>query len=150
MDKGTLQAIWIKRIKGGEMDAVSSATLVPGLGIVGNADQGGERQVTVIEEEVWEDLMKQVGASLPPSERRANLMVSGVRLHNTEGRVLRIGACRIRVGGEATPSGRMDDAAAGLRELMSEQWRGGAYGEVVEGGEISIGDPVHWEAYPAP
>jgi MOSC domain-containing protein YiiM len=145
MESGKLQAIWIKRMKGGQMDPVSSATLVPGRGIAGNADQGGERQVTILEQEAWEELMKQVGGSLPPSLRRANLMVSGIRLYNTEGRVLRVGACRIRIHGEATPCGRMDDAAEGLRELMSEQWRGGAYGEVVEGGEISIGDPVRWE-----
>ncbi len=145
MDNGRLQAIWIKRKKGGDMDPVPSATLVPGLGIVGNADQGGERQVTIMEQEVWEELMKQVGASLPPSLRRANLMVSGIRLHHTEGRILRVGACRIRIGGESTPCGRMDDAIEGLRDLMSEQWRGGAYGEVVQGGEISVGDPVRWD-----
>ena len=145
MGNGTLQAIWIKRRKGGEMDPVPSATLVPGHGIVGNADQGGERQVTIMEQEVWEELMQQVGGSLPPSERRANLMVSRIRLYNTEGRVLRIGSCRIRIGGEATPCGRMDDAAEGLRELMSEEWRGGAYGEVIGGGEIFVGDPVYWE-----
>jgi MOSC domain-containing protein YiiM len=39
----------------------------------------------------------------------------------------------------------MDEAVEGLRELMSEDWRGGAYGEVIEGGEISVGDPVSWE-----
>jgi MOSC domain-containing protein YiiM len=145
MDNGRLQAIWLKRMKGGEMDPVFSATLIPGQGIAGNADQGGERQVTIMEQEVWEDLMKRVGASLPPSERRANLMVSGTRLYNTEGKLLRVGPCRIRIGGEATPCGRMDDAAEGLRELMNEEWRGGAYGQVVEGGEISVGDLVSWE-----
>lgn len=145
MDKGKLQAIWIKRVKGGPMDPVPSATLMSGQGIAGNADQGGGRQVTIMEQEAWEELMKQVGGSLPPSLRRANLMVSGIRLYNTEGKVLRVGACRIRVGGEATPCGRMDDAIEGLRELMSEDWRGGAYGEVIKGGEISVGDPVCWE-----
>ena len=145
MDRGTLQAIWIKRVKGGPMDPVPSAALVPGQGIAGNADQGGERQVTIMEQEVWEELMKQVGGALPPSARRANLMVGGVRLHNSQGNMLRVGSCRIRVHGEATPCGRMDEAVEGLRELMSEDWRGGAYGEVIEGGEISVGDPVWWE-----
>ena len=44
------------------MDAVPSAKLVAGQGIAGNADQGGKRQVTIIEQEVWEELMNQVGA----------------------------------------------------------------------------------------
>jgi hypothetical protein len=145
MDRGKLEAIWIKRMKGGPMDPVPSAALVPGQGIAGNADQGGERQVTIMEQEVWEELMKQVGGSLPPSVRRANLVTSGVRLQNSEGKMLRVGSCRIRIGGEATVCGRMDEALEGLRELMDEDWRGGAYGEVVEGGEISIGDSVCWE-----
>lgn len=131
------------------MDPVSSATLVPGEGIAGNADQGGERQVTIMEQEVWEEVMKQVGGSLPPSVRRANLMVSGVRLQKSEGRIIRVGACRIRIGGEATVCGRMDEALEGLRGLMDEDWRGGAYGEVIEGGEISMGDPVRWEEWQA-
>ena len=145
MDKGTLKAIWIKRKKGGPMDQVSSATLVLGEGIAGNADKGGERQVTIMEQEVWEELMKQVGGSISPSARRANLMTSGVRLQNSEGKMLWVGACRIRIGGEATVCGRMDEALEGLRELMDEDWRGGAYGEVIEGGEISVDDPVRWE-----
>ena len=145
MDRGKLQAIWIKRMKGGSMDPASPVTLIPGQGMAGNADQGGERQVTIMEQEVWEDLMKQIGGSLPPSLRRANLMVSGIRLRNSEGNVLQVGPCRLRIRGEATPCGRMDEALEGLRELMSEEWRGGAYGEVIGGGEISVGDPVYWE-----
>ena len=142
MDRGRLKAIWIKRKKGGSMDPVSSATLVPGEGIAGNADKGGERQVTIMEQEVWEEVMRQVGGSLPPSARRANLMVSGVRLQNSEGKMLRVGACRIRIGGEATVCGRMDEALEGLRELMDEDWRGGAYGEVLNDGAVAVGCDV--------
>jgi len=32
-----------------------------------------------------------------------------------------------------------------LKAAMRERWGGGAYGEVVEGGEISVGDVVTWE-----
>jgi MOSC domain-containing protein YiiM len=39
----------------------------------------------------------------------------------------------------------MDDALPGLQAVMRERWGGGAFAEVVEGGEISLGDAVRWE-----
>ncbi len=42
-------SIWIKRAHGESMDSVDEAELVEGRGLAGNADQGGWRQITVIE-----------------------------------------------------------------------------------------------------
>jgi hypothetical protein len=52
------------------MDAVLAATLVAGLGLVGNADQSGRRKVALIEREFWETLMRTVHGSAHPSARR--------------------------------------------------------------------------------
>ena len=146
---GRLDAIWIKRVRRGAMDPVDAADVRAGRGIVGNANQGGRRQVTIIEREVWSSVMRHVGADLHPSSRRANLMVSGVPLVATRGRILRIGTCRIRILGETKPCEQMEALVPGLRDAMYPEWRGGAFGEVLEDGSIAIGDRVEWESQPA-
>lgn len=142
---GQLQAIWVKRMKRGPMDKATSANLVTGKGIVGNTNQGGKRQVTIIEQEVWQSLMNALAANLDPSSRRANLMVSGISLANTRNKVLKVGSCRLRILGETRPCERMDEAFLGLREAMKADWGGGAFAEVLDDGEISVGDLVSWE-----
>jgi MOSC domain-containing protein YiiM len=141
---GQLNAIWIKRMKLGPMDPVQEATLAEDKGIVNNANQGGRRQVTIIEEEVWQQLMGELNSSLDPSVRRANLMVKGIDLNKSRGKILRIGDCRIEIFGETKPCERMDEALPGLKDAMYPQWRGGAFGKVLDSGVIRVGNRVDW------
>jgi MOSC domain-containing protein YiiM len=127
------------------MDPVRSATLEPAYGLIGNANRGGRRQVTIIAHERWQALMAVLGANLDPSARRANLMVSGIDLEQSRGRILRIGATRVRINGETRPCEQMEEACAGLQAAMRERWGGGAFAEVLDGGEIRVGEPVSWE-----
>jgi MOSC domain-containing protein YiiM len=127
------------------MDSVPTATLVAGRGLTGNADQGRRRQVTLIEQELWERLMRQLEASVSPAARRANLMVRGIRLADSRERVLRVGSCRLRIAGETRPCERMDEALPGLRAALRVDWGGGVFAEVLDGGEISVGDDVEWD-----
>jgi hypothetical protein len=39
----------------------------------------------------------------------------------------------------------MDEALPGLREVMYPDWGGGAYGEVLDDGTVSLGDEVRWD-----
>ncbi len=126
------------------MDPVTVALLRAGEGIVGSADRGGKRQVTLIDEDSWRQVTAGVG-DVSPAVRRANLFVSGVTLENSRNRVLVVGACRIRVLNQTRPCERMEEAVPGLGRAMAVPWGGGAFGEVLDDGEIAVGDQVTWE-----
>jgi MOSC domain-containing protein YiiM len=143
---GRLERIWVKRAHRGPMDPVAHATLEAGRGLVGSANYGGRRHVTIITVERWAELMSLLPAAVDPSARRANLLVSGIDLIESRGRTLLVGGCRLRVGGETRPCERMEEASPGLQEAMRARWGGGAWAVVDIGGEIYPGDPVRWDA----
>ncbi len=142
---GKLEAIWLKRGKGAPMDAHERGQLIAGRGLVGNANQGGKRQVTIIALERWHELMHEVGATLSPKTRRANLMVSGIDLRNSRGRMLLLGACRLLIHGETRPCEQMEAAWPGLQTAMRRNWGGGVFSEVLDSGEIFVGDTIFWQ-----
>lgn len=128
------------------MDERAEALLREGLGMEGNANQRGHRQVTIIQSEAFSEMSRELGVEIHPATRRANLLVSGVELADSRNRILRIGPCRLLVRGETRPCERMEEALPGLRAAMSPNWRGGCYGEVISGGRIAAGDEVIWES----
>jgi MOSC domain-containing protein YiiM len=145
MSRGEVVKIWLKRFKGGPMDPVMFAEAVPGRGLAGNANQGGKRQVTLIDESRWKEACAELGVDVDPSARRANVMLRGIDLEGMRGRTLRIGQMRVRIYNETRPCEQMEDAEPGLRVALQPRWRAGAYGEVVEGGVITVGDVAEWE-----
>jgi hypothetical protein len=81
----------------------------------------GNRQITVIEAESWAAALADLGGAdgLVWSDRRANLLVSGVRLPREAGKVIAIGkALRIEVRCECDPCSRMDALHPGLRAAL--------------------------------
>ena len=148
LNQGRLEAIWLKRVRRGPMDPKERARLVEGQGLEDDANQRGKRQVTLISKEQWEKVCAELGQDLDPRIRRANLMVSGLDLAHTRGRVLKIGQGRLRIYGETRPCRVVGDPHPGLREALDPDWRGGVFGEVIGGGEIAVGDAVAFEDEP--
>ena len=137
-----LEQIWIKRVKRGPMDPTDRARVVAGKGIVGNANQGGRRQVTILSDRHWKSVTSPLGETPDARIRRANLLVSDVDFSDARGKILTIGKVRVRIYGETRPCEQMENAVPGLKDAMSVAWGGGAFGEILDDGEISIGDAV--------
>lgn len=148
---GRIEALWSKRAHRGPMDSHAEATLIAGQGMVGSVGRSRRRQVTILSREAWEAATTELGAAVDPSMRRANVLVSGLDLFDMRGRVLRVGTCRLIIGGELTPCERMDEASPGLQAALTPRWRGGVFAQVLDGGMVRVGDVVEWEdAFPAP
>lgn len=146
---GRVEALWLKPEEYGPMRPVDELGVVAKTGIKGNADWGGKRQVTLIEKERWDAMMRDLGdADVDPSARRANVMVSGCDLADSIHHVVRLGDVRIEIRGETRPCERMDQAYQGLRRVMAEPWNGGAYGVVLDDGVIRVGDGASIEPPP--
>jgi MOSC domain-containing protein YiiM len=143
---GRVEAIWIKRAHRGPMDSVEEATLITGQGVAGSVDRSRRRQVTLLESEAWAACMMELGIQKDPAFRRANILLGGVKLTQTRGRVLIVGDTRLSIGGELTPCERMDEVTPGLKAALRPDWRGGVFAQVVAGGVIRVGDPVEWDA----
>lgn len=142
---GSLLAIWSKGARGEPMIPGHEGELVAGKGLRGSAPARGKRQVTLLSSEAWRKAAAEAGEpDADPALRRANLLVAGVDLRETRGRTLAVGDTRILIHGETKPCERMDAGARPLREALTPEWRAGAFGEVVRGGAIRIGDPVVW------
>lgn len=137
-----IERLWVKRFDGGPMDPVDAMDLVEGQGIVGNADQGGWRQVTIISRERWDRAERELGATVDPALRRANLLVSGLDLLETRGATITVGDVVLEVRGETRPCRQMDEAHAGLQDALDADWGGGAFAFVKQGGTIRVGDEV--------
>ena len=142
---GVLEAIWLKRARGGPMDPVDEAVAVEARGLDGGVDFDSHRQVTLIEREVFDRLKAEINSSVEPVMRRANLLVSGIRLEDTRDRTLAVGDLRIHIHGETRPCGQMDAACEGLMDALDPHWGGGAPGSVVNDATIAVGDEVRWE-----
>ena len=124
------------------MDPIHRVRAVAGKGLEGNANQGGKRQVTIVSSKHWGEITAPLGDTPDPRLRRCNLLVSDIDFDNARGKILKIGSVRIRIYGETKPCAQMDEAVPGLQEAMRAPWGGGAFGEILDDGEIAIGDPV--------
>ncbi|MBW8744060.1 MAG: MOSC domain-containing protein [Sphingomonas sp.] len=104
------------------------------------------RQVTVLAAEGWREALRELDAAIPWEQRRANLLVEGLSLEQSEGaRILFDSGLVLEVTGECDPCSRMEEVAPGLKAVLLPHWRGGVTTIVIESGPIRVGDKVRIE-----
>jgi MOSC domain-containing protein YiiM len=102
----------------------------------------GKRQITVLAKEAFEKACKTNKLIPDWTMRRANLLIEGIQLEQSTGKMLRIGDVLLEITGETKPCYRMDEQQNGLQEALKPEWRGGVTCRVLEAGEIAVGDAV--------
>jgi MOSC domain-containing protein YiiM len=100
------------------------------------------RQVTILFREGWEAACRDLGAVLPWTTRRANLLVEGIAVPRI-GERLAIGTVALEVTAETDPCRVMEAAHRGLRAALTPEWRGGVCCRVRSAGTVSVGDLVN-------
>ena len=126
------------------LELLQRTTISIDSGVEGDArGRKAGRQVSIVFREGWEAACRDAGAALDWTTRRANLCVEGLSFPHATGWRMRIGAqVLLEVTMETEPCQLMDKAFMGLRRAMVPEWRGGVCCQVVEGGQIALGDQV--------
>ena len=136
----------------GPMEVIPQVEVTCELGVHGDCrgvlrpGKRNWRQVSLLELDSWAEAMAQIGADIPWQERRANLLVGGLKLPRHTGAVIAIGATlRLETTGECDPCSRRDALAPGLKAALMPFWRGGVLARVLSDGVIAVGDEVRIE-----
>jgi MOSC domain-containing protein YiiM len=133
------------------MESRPAVTAVAGQGLEGDRYFLGtgtysdkprpDRQVTLVESEAIEALARDYDIALAPGATRRNITTRGVALNHLVGRDFLVGSVRLRGIKLCEPCKHLE-ATLGLEVRPGLVHRGGLRCEIVDGGQISVGDPI--------
>jgi MOSC domain-containing protein YiiM len=151
MRNGRVEHIHLTGRAGEPMRAVARVRAIAGVGLEGDryaaglghfsSQPGTGRALTLIEAEVLDSLRAELGIDLQHGEARRNLTTRGIELNPLVGK-------RFRVGGVLCQGVRFCDPCQYLADLIAKPilnplvHRGGLRADILEEGEIRVGDEV--------
>ncbi len=139
----SLLGIAVKAARLQPMALLSEAQISCAAGLRGDSrGKPGPRQITLLSQLAWEAACAEIGAVLPWTARRANLLVDNLPLAQSTGSLLRIGEVVLEISGETDPCERMTAVHPALFNALLPDWRGGVCCRVRRGGSIEVGMPV--------
>jgi MOSC domain-containing protein YiiM len=148
---GSVEAIFLVPSAGAAPRPVEEAAAIAGRGLEGDryfagdgtyyADGKDGQDLTLIEAEAIEGLVRESGIELGPGESRRNVVTRGIALNDLVGR-------RFRVGDVECEGRRLCDPCSYLEKLTEPGVlkglvdRGGLRADILRGGRIAVGDEV--------
>jgi MOSC domain-containing protein YiiM len=134
------------------LHAVDQVVCVAGHGLEGDrkfrreglrpSKNGPDREVTLIEAEAIEAVNRDCEIDLQPIETRRNVVTRGVALNHLVGKRFRIGEVVLEGLRLCEPCDHLESLTRpGVREALLH--RGGLRAQILVGGSIRVGDPVH-------
>jgi MOSC domain-containing protein YiiM len=138
----TLAAIHVAKGRRLPMRFVDAVDVETGKGIVGDRYHGSRhRQVTVQSQGDLDAATEIHGSPVRPEMTRRNLTISEGPVPRNPGDLIRVGPVLLEVVRVAAPCKLLDDIIGpGGQEALRR--RGGSCCRVLEGGRITLGDPV--------
>jgi MOSC domain-containing protein YiiM len=148
---GSVEAIHIATAAGAPMTALERVRATADLGLVGDryatrtgtwsTDPRVDRDITLIEGEVLDDLAATDGIVLAPGESRRNVTTRGIRLNDLVGRRFRVGDVECEGTRLCEPCQYLTDTLGKpiLRPLVH---RAGLRAKILTDGEINVGAAV--------
>lgn len=141
--KGKVLALALRSSRRGPMELVEKVTASENAGIEPNHEVKPHRGITFISSEQWAEVQQELNEpQLPWHTRRANVLVEGLVMADLIGKTVHVGDVVVDIKKETEPCGLMDELHNGLRKTLEPACRGGVHGQVVQGGNIAVGDTI--------
>jgi MOSC domain-containing protein YiiM len=144
---GRVTWIGVRGEHGAPMTELDAVEAVAGRGLVGDVAargrSGGNRQVTLVQEEHFAVLASMTGAlEVEPQQLRRNLAIAGINLVALAKLRFAVGDEVVLVGtGACAPCQKLDETL-GLGGFQAARGHGGITARIERGGVIRVGDSV--------
>jgi MOSC domain-containing protein YiiM len=124
------------------MRAVDDCAVQEKRGLTLEDRNHGKREITLLSQQAWSEICRELGQDISWTTRRANLLVADIDLSRCIGNAIEVGDVRLFIHGETKPCQLMDEQIPGLRQALRSNCRGGVHGQVTRGGTIRVGDSI--------
>ena len=138
--EGKVEAVCLGKVKSQPKQEQSEILLTPGIGVIGDAHAGTEKEVSLLAREDVEALSQETGIQAPPGSFAENISTRGLSLIDlTPGTHLTVGETEIELIAKGKdPSLSHTYSFKGYSLLPTR----GVFARVIRGGKVRKGDPL--------